>query len=452
MFPLLRTPVFREVISLLAALSKSLRCGVPRFARPLALVLGTTCLQAETPADYAVQLSAAIQRSPPAIRLNWLPSDDAIRYTIYRKMPDDRSWGAGIPLDALAKEFVDNAVLAGTEYEYGVVKATQAYTGYGFISAGIDTPLVEHRGKLILIVDRTQAGPLAGELARLQQDLAGDGWTVIRHDVSRDASVAFVKERIVSDYNSDRPKVRAVFLFGHVPVPYSGFFAPDGHPGHFGAWPADLYYGNIGGTWTDTTADNSTPSDPRNSNTPGDGKFDQNSIPSDVRLQVGRVDLADMPSFAKSETELLRQYLNKDHDFRHKRIAPQPLGLIDDEFGTFETETFAADGWRNFSSLLGAGNVIAQDWFPILSQQSYLWAYGCGIGTYTSVGNIANTPISSRPRQVAAATGTPSRLAISLGAKWRPQNARIASRRASCSSSKRKSIAAPHSLHREMSR
>ncbi len=308
-------------------------------------------------------------------------------YTVYRKTANAGTWGAGIVLDASLTDYVDEAVLPGVEYEYGVVKSTVLFPGYGFISTGIDVPLVEYRGKLVLIVDTSQAPVLAAELALLQQDLVGDGWLVLRHDVARDASVMQVKELIAADCASDPGKVTAVFLFGHVPVPYSGDFAPDGHADHGGAWPADVYYADIHGAWTDAIASNSTASDSRNWNTPGDGKFDQTTIPLLAELQVGRVDLAHMPSFPKPETELLRQYLNKDHAFRHKLISPQVRGLIHDEFGNY-VEAFAADGWGNFSSLFGAPNATPADWFPTLTNESSLWAYGCGLGTNTSAGNI----------------------------------------------------------------
>jgi len=42
------------------------------------------------------------------------------------------------------------------------------YTGYGYIYAGIDAPMIENRGELILIV-AADTGSLSGELTRLQQ-------------------------------------------------------------------------------------------------------------------------------------------------------------------------------------------------------------------------------------------------------------------------------------------
>ena len=344
-------------------------------------------LGADTPMDRAVQLSATIQRSPPAIQLNWLPNADAISYTVSRKAPDSGTWGGGIPLSAAIRTYLDESVVPGLEYEYRVVKETSLFPGYGFICAGIDTPLVDYRGKLILIVDESQAPALQAELSHFDRDLIGDGWQVIRHDVARDANVKLVKEVITADYFADPGNVTAVLLFGHVPVPYAGDFTPDGHADHLGAWPADAYYGDTNGAWTDTTANRSTAADSRNWNTPGDGKFDQTTIPSLVALQVGRVDLANMPSFAPSETELLRQYLGKNHRFRHKLFSPISRGLIDDQFSSF-TEAFAADGWRNFSSLFGAQQVVGGSWFQVLQTQSYLWAYGCGPGTYNNAGSI----------------------------------------------------------------
>ncbi len=99
-----------------------------------------------------------------------------------------------------------------------------------------------------------------------------------------------------------------------------------------------------------------------------------------------------MPAFRQREGELLRQYLNKDHYFRHKFVTAERRGLVDDNFGDFNGEAFAVCGWRNFAPFFGAANTfISSDWFPALSAQSYLWGYGCGGGTLTSGGGIGTT-------------------------------------------------------------
>ena len=146
-------------------------------------------------------------------------------------------------------------------------------------------------------MDNTYARQLDNELARLQQDLVGDGWAVTRLDVKRSDSPVHVKALIKAQYNQDQANTKAVFLFGHVPVPYSGDIVPDGHySNHQGAWPCDGYYGDMDGTWTDNSVNDTSADDPRNHNIPGDGKFDQSTFPAPLRLMVGRVDLADIPA------------------------------------------------------------------------------------------------------------------------------------------------------------
>ena len=290
----------------------------------------------------------------------------------------------------------------GSAYEYQISRAMPTHQDpvYGYIYVGIEAPLVDSMGKVILLVDNTFTTDLATELDTLEKDLVGDGWQVIRHDVSRTDSVTNIKNIIKADYLADTTNVKAVYLFGHVPVPYSGLLNPDGHPDHYGAWPADVYYGDMNGTWTDTTANNTTASDPRNQNVPGDGKFDQTLIPSDIELEVGRVDLSNMPGLPgnPSELDLMRQYLNKEHNFRQKLVDLNRKGLVGDNFGLFgsfiDYESFASSGWRNFASFFGANNIDTAGsgaWVPALTGDSYLWAYGCGGGSYTSAGGIGVT-------------------------------------------------------------
>ena len=105
------------------------------------------------------------------------------------------------------------------------------------------------------------------------------------------------KTAIVNWYNLDPIYAEAVFLFGHIPVPYSGNIGPDGHSNHIGAWPADVFYADVDGSWTDVSVNNVSASQERNHNVPGDGKFDQSVIASDLELMIGRVDFHNMPTF-----------------------------------------------------------------------------------------------------------------------------------------------------------
>ena len=387
----------------------------PAFARVVALALTLVSSRAAQPAwDYAVQVEATVQSSPPQITLRWLQDTATapLGYTVSRKSPADPAWGAAITLAGTTTTFADSNVTIGTAYDYQVVKTTAAYTAYGYIQSGIAVPLTDSRGKIVLIVERTSAAGLVTELTQLQQDLVGDGWTVLRHDVGRTDSVASVKQLIKTAYLADPARVKAVFLLGRVPVPYSGMMAPDGHMEHYGAWPADAFYGDMDGTWTDSTANfiqsgNSDPGDnARLSNIPGDGKFDPLVLPSAVELQVGRVDLANMPgriagaATFPSELELLRRYLTKAHNYRHRVTPVQRRGVVADYFGLMNGEAFAASGYRSFAPLVGASNIAninlqyadtAGVWIPTLAASDHLFAFGSGPGTYTSAGGIGST-------------------------------------------------------------
>src|SRR5689334_13637214 len=194
-----------------------------------------TLLQAQIdPKDRCVLVSAEVRKEPPQIELRWPADPKATGYAVFRKAPSAGSWGdERASLAATETRYVDADVELGVAYEYKVQKASQAgektFKGTGYLLAGIEVPLRERRGKVILIVDASQAAALADPLRRLERDLRGDGWTVLRHDVAPGAKASDVKKLIRTDYEADRENVRSVFLFGHVPVPYSGDFNPDGH-------------------------------------------------------------------------------------------------------------------------------------------------------------------------------------------------------------------------------
>jgi fibronectin type 3 domain-containing protein len=368
------------------------------FALVCSIVAFCTQSWATDPKFYAVQVSASVQESPAQVTLSWTADPNASSYTVYRKSPSAGGWTQLVTLPASALSYIDNNVTVGSTYEYQVYRPTPwNYKGYGYVSVGIKAPLVDSRGKVLLLVDNTYAADLAVELSRLQRDLAGDGWTVIRRDVARSASAATVKNIIKTEYNADAANLKSVFIFGHVAVPYSGNLNPDGHYDHHGAWPADTYYADVDGSWTDSSVNNTSSPRAQTKNVPGDGKFDQSSLPSNVELQVGRVDLANMTSFTSkgiSEKELLRRYLNKNHNFRHTITKLERRGLICDNFDEAGGEAFASSGWRNFSAFFGANNVTKvgqSQFFPTLGSQSYLWSYGCGGGYYDSCYGVGNT-------------------------------------------------------------
>lgn len=341
------------------------------------------------PIKFTVRATANVQESPARITLSWPSEGDASSYTISRRTLSS-GWQQLATIGAGETSFNDSGVNVGTPYEYQIVKTTPfTYTGYGYVRAGIRVPAIDYRGKIIVLVESGVAGALSGELNRLQNDLTADGWVVVRRDISMNDSPQSVKEQIRSIYNSDPSAVKALLLFGHIPVPYSGDIAPDAHPNHQGAWPADVYYGDMDGNWTDNSVNTVTAERTVNHNVPGDGKFDQGEIPSEVELMIGRVDLHNLTCYAnksnsRSEIDLLRQYLNKNHAFRRGEMNVQRRALICDNFGDKGNDPIGGSAWRTFSGAVG-DNILEAPWdgyFPAATSGSYLWSFGSGGGSY----------------------------------------------------------------------
>ncbi|MBS1568056.1 MAG: thrombospondin type 3 repeat-containing protein [Bacteroidetes bacterium] len=342
--------------------------------------------------EASVRASVQVQASPPRITLNWQGLYNVTGYQVWRKLKGANSWGNPVAtLDANALTWTDVNVQPQVSYEYKIRRTTvNVGDGYSYINAGIEVPMVEARGKVILLVDDYFTSSLSSQLDQVKLDLEGDGWTVLRHDVSRNASVPSIKSIVVNDYNADPANTRMVFILGHVPVPYSGNLAPDGHWEHQGAWSADTYYADVDGTWTDNSVNVTYAVDPRNHNVPGDGKFDQSNIPSAVELAVGRVDFYNLPVFPQGETALMANYLTKLHNWKVRNFTAVARGLVDDNF-VGQGPGFASIGYRGFSPLVGQQNVTDQDYFSTLANQSYLWSYGCGGGYWDSANGVGNS-------------------------------------------------------------
>ena len=245
--------------------------------------------------------------------------------------------------------YTDNAVSPGIIYEYKIVKTTPLITGYGYVYSGIDIPAPDTRGTLLLAVNNSFSTYIQPEIDQLTKDLVGDGWKVIQKNFDPTTKDTAVKNWVISEYNKPGANVRSLLLIGHFAIPYSGNFAPDGHAERMGAQPADVYYADIDGAWTDNTVTTTTTGTIYTPNLPGDGRWDQSTIPSPVELQVGRIDMYNMTGFALSEADLIKQYLNKNHAYRHKIINPARRAFINTvlDNSLFSTSAVA---WRSFCS------------------------------------------------------------------------------------------------------
>jgi hypothetical protein len=351
-------------------------------------------LPAQNASDAVVPITVTTDNATPAIHLTWTLPAGLTNVMLRKKALQDNTWTSVAGGGPSATFYNDTDISIGTAYEYHVKQTVNGIDRNGYVYAGIDLPPVTaSRGKLIFVVDTALIEPLEQELLQWERDLLGDGWQVIRY-VSDPASetVTSLKAAIKAIYLEDSAQVKAAFLLGNLPVPYSGNICPDGHPDHCGAWPTDYYYADMDdNSWTDMFINTVVASRPANHNIPGDGKFDQSNFPTTPEIVVGRVDFGNLQDWEVSQTELYRRYFQKNHAFRTGQYVAEQKTLVDDNFGFFSGEAFARNGWQNGYALTGTATVEAADFFENTDTTNYLIGYGCGGGWYQGAGGVGSS-------------------------------------------------------------
>lgn len=370
--------------------------------------------------SYNIEVSCSartINSTQSVLEFKWpyrAPVNHAQR--VYRKTKDILGWGSAYRSLGNYDSTFNDTILTGSVFEY-MFEKDSGYDGfevYGYILAGNRLPVVLNRGKILLLVDSTHRSFLENDIRTFRNDLIGDGWKTELHWFDSLTTVAQIKSYIVSRYNADPANLKSVILLGNLAVPYSGdlrgpsaYFPPDGHtttaspPSHEGAWPADIYYGCTGlPVWPDSTVSNTLGARAANNNVPNDGKFDYSSYLEHFvlnSLQIGRIDLANMSAFSLNERSLLRQYLNKNHRFRHKIDIIRERCLLDDNVGFLNypsgnpDEHFATNAYRNMAPLIADSVTRSLDYLSTLDTDDYLWSFGFGTGSYINCSGIGNT-------------------------------------------------------------
>lgn len=240
--------------------------------------------------------------------------------------------------------------IAGVAYEYRIRQTintnqicgeTFGYIDYQYPVTGYGIPLFEAKGSVCLLVESNYNSASGVRVAQLKSDLIGAGYKVYPHTnivVSEVTSagttwtnaVWSTKQLIQTDYNVNTNTRLYVLMIGHIPVPYSMNLSSGSHLDNIGANGSDLFYADLNGTFTDSTVSNTSAGATFTWNIPGDGKFDQDYIPSLPEVILGRVDLgySNMTCFTNTEIQRLNAYLDRNHSWRTKGFTARNQAII----------------------------------------------------------------------------------------------------------------------------
>jgi hypothetical protein len=380
----------------------------------IALTSLSTSLCAQQPEDVTIDVCAqsrlhTFDTTRSIITVSWSSFNTTpltLRYRFKNKTAN--AWGAWSNLLTSATSFIDT-IPTGNEREYQVEADTSGtlfdYRKYGNVLAGHKVPAEILHGRLLLLVDSAYVGVLDSALEVFKISLWLDGYLPEVDYVDNASNPPYVRSLINTSNNlTGVPDLYGVLLIGHIPVPYSGdfdgggfgYFPPDGHtttsspPSHEGAWSTDYYYGDLNGTWTDLTVNNTLGARAENNNTIGDGKFDQTIRPSNVELPVGRIDFNDLPVFTESDTTLMLRYLAKDVTYRSGNTNYIGRVLQDDQLGLFTGEPFGSMSFQLANPIWG-DSVAKLDWNTTLQTINYQWAQGIGFGAYNNCVGVVSS-------------------------------------------------------------
>lgn len=358
----------------------------------LFLLLCFTASSQSTSHLVAVKAKAELVEKPwPSILLSWEDDFVASKWSIYKK----NNLGEFTLLSVIGApdtSYVDDDIKPGNHYTYLIHKENVSdVLGFSVITAGYETKLTLNHGACLLLIEDSIDKNLNRELETFKKDLYNEGWTVYQEIVSANKTHFDLKNIIKNSYTNSDSTITSMVLIGDLAVPYSGNIAPDGHtaaapPDHQGAWPADVYYGDLDGKWTDNSvALQNSPARTENTNRKNDGKFDQSIIPSDIELMVGRIFLEKFDSYEKNRYVLYKRYFDRNHAFRTNAYTFKNKAIVNDDF-TNLYEGFAGIGHRNFGLAVGNNNIIEGSLAEHAIENSALFAYGCGPGDYDKSG------------------------------------------------------------------
>lgn len=351
---------------------------------PLFTIILITTLSAQRSNDIKQSIISEAQFSNEGtLTISWNAKEEVDHYRVHFRTDLKSSW-------IMAEAEVSDTFYTFTETFTDPVEVFIETVGgdyaTGYILAGNSYFAPDMEERMLILVTDSLYNVLSDLIESYRSVLARELIQTELFIVDPAMTVPDVKAKVIEVYEASA--LSYLLLLGNIPVPYAGNYAVDGHDNHKGAWVADAYYGDIDGNWTDVSINNTDASRDANKNIPGDGKFDQTSIPSTIEIAVGRVDFSDLPKLNESEIELTRRYLQRNIDYRMGKIKVANRAIIDNNFNL--AEGFAQGAIKSFHTFLEPDSINYDD-FKQCTSKDYLFAFGAGGGSYQSAGGIIST-------------------------------------------------------------
>ncbi len=371
--------------------------------KPLLLLslLSALGLYSQNIKDSSIMINAAANSNETGIILTW-KTTDAQSFQIQRKTLNTNVWDNPIgTVSGSTNSFEDTSAKKGIIYEYRILKVKgNNIRAVGYASAGMSVPLTNYKRNMLILVDSSTYNGIDSSLwMQLKSDYYMDGYGVDLKLISEYSKPPAIKS-VISAWNAvNRSLNNQVLLIGRVPVAYSGTMLaatidlpPDAHPDHGGAWPTDLYYAEMDGSWTDNATMTTNVTRDANKNLPGDGKFDPHFIPNDIDIQIGRIDFRMLPAQGMTDIALVEQYLKKLHNYKTATVKVTQRAFISDNFSYLGGEMPMRSGWNNASTIVGINNITnTGNYFDSTKAKNWLWANTMGGGSFTNCSGVGNS-------------------------------------------------------------
>ncbi|TNE78417.1 MAG: T9SS type A sorting domain-containing protein [Bacteroidetes bacterium] len=355
----------------------------------LLLGLSVTFAFAQVVADVTIPVWVKTNSNTPSVTLTWTKRAGETEFTISRKLPSQTLWTAIATVPLSDSSYTDTDIEAGVVYEYLLRRKMTSTFHYGVVAAGIEIEAPHARGSVLVVADSALKSRISTNYHQFLDQLAADGWRVDQLEVGQDYDHFRIKDSIKAWHYRYMYRHQTVLLFGDIPVPYSGYINPDAHPEHKGCWPADVYYGNMVGTWRDQVEYTSA-NRVENKNYVGDGKFDEDVIPGKVDLQIGRVDLHNITVVGSTTDSLYIRYIEKDLNFRSNAWNVPRRSFFDDKLGALGGENPGRNGLVNGYALVSPDSIRVSNnnFIATLTTEPFLHSHASSYGSYTGNGQV----------------------------------------------------------------